>query len=121
MATTILVTGAAGFAGSHLLDLLARYGADDVVAWQRPGSPTPAAGGRTRWESVDVLDAGAVRDAIARVRPHLVYHCAGAAHVGRRMVVVAVPVSVRVAVVVVGVRHRGLCLTDRQGDQCATK
>jgi len=83
MATTILVTGAAGFAGSHLLDLLARDGADDVVAWQRPGSPTPAAGGRTRWESVDVLDAGAVRDAIARVRPHLVYHCAGAAHVGR--------------------------------------
>ena len=31
MATTILVTGAAGFAGSHLLDLLARDGADDVV------------------------------------------------------------------------------------------
>src|SRR5439155_590560 len=82
MSTTTLVTGAAGFAGSHLLDLLARDGAD-VVAWQRPGSPTPATIGRTRWESVDVLDAGAVRDAIARVRPHLVYHCAGAAHVGR--------------------------------------
>src|SRR5204863_56486 len=35
-----------------------------------------------RWDAVDLLDAGAVRDAIARVRPHLVYHCAGAAHVG---------------------------------------
>ena len=54
--TTTLVTGAAGFAGSHLLELLARDGAD-VVAWQRPGSPSPAAVGRTRWESVDVLDA----------------------------------------------------------------
>jgi GDP-4-dehydro-6-deoxy-D-mannose reductase len=82
MATTTLVTGAAGFAGSHLLDLLARDSVD-VVAWQRPGSPTPAVVGRTRWDSVDVLDAAAVRDAIARVRPHLVYHCAGAAHVGR--------------------------------------
>ena len=36
MSTSILVTGAAGFAGSHLLDRLARDGAD-VVAWHRPG------------------------------------------------------------------------------------
>jgi GDP-4-dehydro-6-deoxy-D-mannose reductase len=82
MATTTLVTGAAGFAGSHLIELLARDAAD-IVAWHRPGSPAPAAVGRTRWESVDVLDASAVRDGIARVRPGLVYHCAGAAHVGR--------------------------------------
>src|SRR5438067_1262144 len=82
MATTTLVTGAAGFAGSHLLDLLARDNVD-VVAWQRPGSPTPAVVGRTRWESVDLLDAAAVREAIARVRPQFVYHCAGKAHVGR--------------------------------------
>jgi GDP-4-dehydro-6-deoxy-D-mannose reductase len=88
MATTILVTGAAGFAGSHLLELLARDAAD-VVAWRRPhsvrpgASPSAAAVARTRWEDIDLLDAGAVRDGVARVGPSLVYHCAGEAHVGR--------------------------------------
>jgi GDP-4-dehydro-6-deoxy-D-mannose reductase len=77
----ILVTGAGGFAGSHLLDLLA--GEDAVVAWHRPGSAPRAAGPSVRWEAVDLLDRGAVREAIARARPSAVYHCAAAAHVGK--------------------------------------
>ena len=40
--TTILVTGAAGFAGSHLLDLLVAHAARDVVAWHRPGGVAAA-------------------------------------------------------------------------------
>ena len=36
-----------------------------------------------RWEAVDLLDRASVDEAIARVRPSAVYHCAGAAHVGR--------------------------------------
>ena len=40
MSRPTLVTGAAGFAGSHLLDLLAARGAD-VVAWHRPGGAPP--------------------------------------------------------------------------------
>jgi GDP-4-dehydro-6-deoxy-D-mannose reductase len=82
MSSEILVTGAAGFAGSHLLDRLAGGGAD-VVAWHRPGGHPPRDIPRTRWEAVDLLDATQVTDAIARVRPAAVYHCAGAAHVGR--------------------------------------
>ena len=90
----ILVTGAAGFAGSHLLDRLVRDGRD-VVAWRRPDGNRPGDGRRAalppelarhahvRWESVDVLDAAAVREAVARLRPRVVFHCAGAAHVGR--------------------------------------
>lgn len=35
------------------------------------------------WEAVDLLDRNAVRTAMARIRPQAVYHCAGAAHVGR--------------------------------------
>lgn len=82
MPATILVTGAGGFAGSHLLELLA---GDDVaiVAWHRPGGAPPAAGPSVRWEAVDLLDRSAVREAIARTRPSVVYHCAAAAHVGR--------------------------------------
>jgi GDP-4-dehydro-6-deoxy-D-mannose reductase len=90
MGATTLVTGAAGFAGSHLLDLLVaeRAGShhEDIVAWHRPdsnGEPCRHATGRVRWEAVDLLDREAVRAAIARIRPTAVYHCAGAAHVGR--------------------------------------
>jgi len=83
MPATILVTGAGGFAGSHLLDLLAGEDAAVVVAWHRPGSAPRAAGPSVRWEAVDLLDRGAVRTAIARTRPSAVYHCAAAAHVGK--------------------------------------
>jgi GDP-4-dehydro-6-deoxy-D-mannose reductase len=82
MSRPILVTGAAGFAGSHLLDLLSRDGAD-IVAWHRPGGAAPREVAGTRWEAVDLLDPAAVAAAVARVRPSGVYHCAGAAHVGR--------------------------------------
>ena len=84
MPSAILVTGGAGFAGSHLIELLSRDGLEDIVAWHRPGGAEPAAGpNRITWEAIDLLDADAVRDAIARLRPAAVYHCAGAAHVGR--------------------------------------
>ena len=82
MPTTTLVTGAAGFAGSHLVDLLARDGAG-IVAWHRPGGGPPREVPGTRWEAVDLHDRNAVHAAIARAQPSAVYHCAGAAHVGR--------------------------------------
>jgi GDP-4-dehydro-6-deoxy-D-mannose reductase len=82
MAGSVLVTGAAGFVGGHLLDLLTGEGVN-VVAWRRPDGAPPRAIAHTIWEAVDLLDRDAVRDALARARPALVYHCAGAAHVGR--------------------------------------
>src|SRR5262245_32659166 len=82
MSSAILVTGAAGFAGSHLVELLGSTGAD-VVAWHRPGGKPPRGTAGVRWEAVDILDAEQVEQAIARTRPEMVYHCAGAAHVGR--------------------------------------
>ena len=82
MPATILVTGAAGFAGSHLIDLLAGDNVP-VIAWHRPGRTPPPAQGTVQWEAVDLLDRASVRDAIERARPAAVYHCGAAAHVGR--------------------------------------
>src|SRR4029077_2600287 len=82
MSRPILVTGAAGFAGSHLIDLLSRDGAE-IVAWHRPGGAAPREVAGTTWEPVDLLDQASVLAAVARVRPSSVYHCAGAAHVGQ--------------------------------------
>ena len=82
MSRVTLITGAAGFAGSHLLDLLTNE-SGDIVGWYRPGGTPPRRGTAVKWEAVDLLDRSAVIEAIARLRPTLVYHCAGAAHVGQ--------------------------------------
>ena len=78
-----LVTGAAGFAGSHLVDaLLART--PQVAAWgHRGGTGQPrAADTRVSWTQIDLLDRNDVSRTLAAVRPSAIYHCAGVAHVG---------------------------------------
>jgi GDP-4-dehydro-6-deoxy-D-mannose reductase len=78
----VLVTGAAGFAGTHLLDLLSRE-PHELVAWHRPGGAPPYNIADVRWHGVDLLDRGTVRTALEAAAPDVVYNCAGAAHVGR--------------------------------------
>jgi GDP-4-dehydro-6-deoxy-D-mannose reductase len=77
-----LVTGATGFAGSHLVDeLLATE--PTVAAWSNRGGRAPLLDdGRVRWTGIDLLDREAVARALADLRPSAIYHCAGVAHVG---------------------------------------
>jgi GDP-4-dehydro-6-deoxy-D-mannose reductase len=75
----VLVTGAAGFVGSYLVELLVAEGAD-VVGWQRPGT-TPLTAAAVRWLPMELLDAEAVSSALAELRPSAIYHLAGSAHV----------------------------------------
>ncbi len=66
--SAVLVTGARGFAGRYLVELLSRSGAA-VTGWGR--------------KDVDLLDRQAVTRAIAHLKPAVVYHCAGVSHVGQ--------------------------------------
>jgi GDP-4-dehydro-6-deoxy-D-mannose reductase len=79
--TSVLVTGAAGFVGSHLLELL-QQDEGDIVAWLRPGTEASVKGARVRWMSVEMQDRAAVLAATAEARPRAIYHLAGVPHVG---------------------------------------
>ena len=72
--SVVLVTGAAGFAGSHLLEHL--VGTADLVGWAR-SEPPPELAHLAKWQSVDMLDGMRVRQEIEALRPAAVYHCAG--------------------------------------------
>jgi GDP-4-dehydro-6-deoxy-D-mannose reductase len=78
MTRPVLVTGAGGFAGSHLVEQLAASTA--VVGWSRSAPPVEVAAIAT-WERIDLLDRHGVRQAIRRLQPRAIFHCAGRPHV----------------------------------------
>ena len=74
----ILVTGAAGFVGGHVLPLLAQAG-DRVAGIGRGTLPDLPAG--VTYETLDLLDEAALSAFVARFRPTAILHLAGLASV----------------------------------------
>ena len=73
-----LITGAAGFAGSHLADYLLSQG-EDVVALIAPQDDLVNLNhvlSRIVVERVDVQDAGGVQQLLKKTKPHRIYHLA---------------------------------------------
>jgi len=91
---SILVTGAAGFAGSHVVQALAGRG--NVVGWTHQAKPPDDITRLATWQRVDLLDPAEVRDAIARVRPSAVIHCAGAPNVAHSWRDTVTPLSINI-------------------------
>ena len=94
-ARTVLVTGAAGFAGGYLLERLA--GRCDLFAWARSEPPSETAR-LARWTSIELNDRERVRHEIRALRPDAVFHCAGASHVGASWQNTARPLAANVLV-----------------------
>ncbi|MGH9203233.1 MAG: NAD-dependent epimerase/dehydratase family protein, partial [Vicinamibacterales bacterium] len=82
MSAPILVTGAAGFVGSHLLDVLVER-PTPVVGWYRPEAAPSGARGGVDWVSIEMLDRRAVGRELSDLQPSAVYHLAGAPHVAQ--------------------------------------
>ncbi len=81
--TSVLITGAAGFAGRHLLAHLRASAPDGrLVAWTRQGLHTDSVD-NVEWQQVDVTVRGGVANRIKDTRPVAVVHLAGSPHVGQ--------------------------------------
>lgn len=81
--TSTLITGAAGFAGRHLLSCLRTAQPDGrLVAWSRHHVEADA-GDHVEWRKVDVTDRADVTLGIIEAQPDRVVHLAGSPHVGQ--------------------------------------
>lgn len=76
----VLITGMAGFAGSHLADLLLAKTDWTLVGLSRDISRLTSTA-RVHWREVDVVDANATSRAVAEEHPDAVVHLAAQANV----------------------------------------
>lgn len=70
----VLVTGASGFLGSHLVHRLRSMGAE-LYGLSR--SRRDASEGQLRWVSVDLCDSRATSELLATIRPDVIFHFGG--------------------------------------------
>jgi GDP-4-dehydro-6-deoxy-D-mannose reductase len=75
----ILVTGATGFAGRHLVEELTQHG-HDVIATVMPGESKPVDSKRIRYVTLDITDADQCKTTVTSCLPDACIHLAGLAH-----------------------------------------
>ncbi|MCP4358253.1 MAG: NAD-dependent epimerase/dehydratase family protein [Chloroflexi bacterium] len=75
----VFVTGATGFAGTHLVDRLLSVGDEVAALVHGPTSHTELAAG-VRPYSGNLLDVAAVKTAVTDFNPDVIYHLAGQAY-----------------------------------------
>jgi GDP-4-dehydro-6-deoxy-D-mannose reductase len=90
----ILVTGAAGMAGSPRVQALGGRG--DVVGWTHHAPAPREIEQLATWQRVDLLNPADVREAVARLKPSAVIHCAGAPNVAHSWRDTVTPLSANV-------------------------
>jgi GDP-4-dehydro-6-deoxy-D-mannose reductase len=81
-----LITGAAGFVGGHLAELLLRDGGHEVHGLGRRAAWPPALAhltGRVRLHAVDLARADAIEALLRDLRPERIFHLAGYANTGK--------------------------------------
>jgi GDP-4-dehydro-6-deoxy-D-mannose reductase len=78
----VLVTGAAGFAGRHLVDHLVDCG--DVVVGLGHEAPSRPIAGLERFVVVDIADRSALAAAVAGAHPEVIYHLAAVSVLAER-------------------------------------
>ena len=90
----VLVTGAAGFAGSYVVQALGRP--EGVTGWTHHAAPPGEIALLASWERVDLVNQSEVQSAIARLKPSAVIHCAGAPNVAHSWRDTLTPLSANV-------------------------
>ena len=76
-----IVTGGAGFIGSHVVDALLAQGDEVTVVDDLSAGDRRRVAEAATLEVVDIVDAGSLAEVFARVRPEAVYHLAAQASV----------------------------------------
>ena len=78
--TRVLITGASGFVGRHLVAQLVHAGGSDIVGLSSQKRP-PIEGGRLL--VCDLRDADLTRRTLEHYQPEIIYHLAGQSHIPR--------------------------------------
>ena len=98
MAKKALITGIAGFAGSHLAELLLSHG-DEIYGLCRPRSKTDhieSIKSKLHLEDADLLDSHSLYTTIARIKPDYIFHLAAQSFVPTSWVSPSVTLEVNV-------------------------